>query len=305
MSYPRICVLEPRHLWWERLGVFNPAVIEHNNKTYMIYRAYGTDHISRFGLAISDDGVNFQTFDLPIVDALPDDPYERLGIEDPRVVFIDGYYYITYTMASVYSVFHKGHSAQSLNTPGVSWRVRSAVMRTKDFIQFERLNHLFKTIDTKNSILFPRKINNKFYLLHRINPNIYLDSATRLDEFTGGVQILEPKSGWEELKVGGACPPIETKDGWLVTYHGVSRDLVYSIGVILLDLNNPHKVLKRSSRPFLTPQETWEKDGYIKNVVFLTSCIEKGDLLYFYYGAADRAVGLTKVPIKDILDTLE
>jgi predicted GH43/DUF377 family glycosyl hydrolase len=305
MEIERSEVIKPRDLWWEKGGVFNPAAIFLNGKTHLLYRAVGSDHVSRFGLAVSEDGENFVQFDEPVFEGDENNRYERLGVEDPRAVQIGKDIYITYTAASVYPANHSGSFAPSLNTPSTPWRVRVSALKTRDLHQFERLGILLPNIDSKNGVLFPEKIGKYYWLLHRINPNIYLTFSTNMKGWEGGVQIMAPQEKWEEKKIGAACPPIETEKGWLLFYHGVNKEGVYSIGAALLDRMNPMVVRARTKTPLLSPVHSWEKKGAVNNVVFLTGCIKIREKLYLYYGAADTSIGLAKINTESILAALD
>ncbi|QQG50308.1 MAG: glycosidase [Candidatus Berkelbacteria bacterium] len=301
----RKIILEPRDLWWEAQGVFNPGVAEYNGRTYMLYRAFGRDNLSRLGLAISEDGEHFERFDQPMLEADEHNPYERLGVEDPRITKIDKDYYITYIAASVYPADYKGMSAHSLNTPGVPWRVRVCGYRTRDFRTFEKLGVLIPNLDTKNPALFSRKIQNNYWLIHRISLAIYVSVSTNLKQFGGGYQLMQPETEWEAAKVGVACPPLETEHGWLMFYHGVDEKSVYHIGVALLDRQNPAFILKRTKTPLMSPEEPWEKKGYVNNVVFVTGVTERRGMLNLYYGGGDKVVGVAKISIDAVLESLD
>jgi predicted GH43/DUF377 family glycosyl hydrolase len=304
MEIKRKVILEPRDFWWEQEGVFNPGVAEYNSKVYMIYRAYGRDHVSRFGLAVSEDGDNFERFDLPVLEPDERNVYERLGIEDPRITKIDRDYYITYVAASVYPATHAGRATPAPDHVSIPWRVRVAAMRTRDFRTFERLGVVIPELDTKDPALFGQKIQGKYWLLHRIVPSIYVSVSNNLKQWSGGYQLMQPEQKWEELKIGAACPPIETEKGWLLFYHGVDRHGVYRVGAALLDRSNPAFVLKRTIEPLLGPTEPWEKRGMVNNVVFVTGAIERRGTLYLYYGAGDQVVGLGKISVDAVLESL-
>jgi len=300
MEISRQIILEPRDLWWERNGVFNPASCLLGNKTYLVYRAVGSDHISRFGLAVSHDGVKFERFNAPWMEGDEDNRYERLGIEDPRITQIGRDYYLSYTATSVYPSDHSGPLAPSLNTPGTPWRNRTTIARTRDFSQVTKLGVALPDLDSKDSALFPRQIGGQYWLLHRIVPHVFISSSKNLNRFDGGMRLFGPKEGWESLKVGAACPPIEVEDGWLLIYHGVSEGHVYSIGAVLLEKNNPTLILKRTPTPFLKPVESWEKKGAVNHVVFVSGSVLLGDQLNLYYGGGDSVVGLARVSLSEL-----
>ncbi len=299
-------VLEPRKdVWWEEGGIFNPAVVELSGRIHLMYRAVGRDHLSRFGLAVSSDGLNFERLDLPIFESDPLNQYERLGIEDPRATLLGRDIYITYTAASVYPAGHLGSFSPSLNTPKVPWRVRVSALKTRDMRHFQRLGIWLPDLDSKNAVLFPEKIQGKFWLLHRIVPSIYLASSTNLRRFENTFQIMEPRFDWEKIKIGVACPPIKTEKGWLVFHHGVDQSHRYSIGASLLSLKNPAHVISRTSEPLITPQLTWERLGVVNNVIFVTGSIWKHDRIWLYYGAADRVIGCIQMTLSTVFTALD
>ncbi len=297
-------VLEPRDVWWEAGGVFNPGIAEFGGRIYMMYRAVGRDHLSRLGLAVSEDGERFTRFDFPALEADQSNPYERLGLEDPRITKIGRDYYITYTAASVYGANHPDTLAPSLNSPGVPWRVRLSLMRTRDFRTFERFGVVMPEIDTKDGVLFNRQIQGKYWLFHRIVPAIYVSVSNNLRQWSGGFQLLGPREDWESDKIGAACPPIETERGWLLLYHAVDRRKVYSMGAALLDKENPAFVIGRSKEPIMTPTEKWEKTGVVPNVVFATGSLVSQKTVSIYYGAGDKVVGLVKISLDALLESL-
>jgi len=298
-------IIKPRELWWERNGVFNPAAISLNDKTYLLYRAVGSDNISRFGLAISSNGQEFQLFDQPIFEGDPDNSFERLGVEDPRIVKIGRDIYVTYVAASVYPADYRGIYARSLNTPDVPWRARIGVLKTRDLQQFHRLDNWLSEVDTKDAVLFPAQIQGRYWLIYRIVPAIYLVSSSNLKRWENSIQIVEPKSDWEETKIGAACPPIATERGWLLFYHGVDRHACYRIGALLLNKDNPALVMERCVEPLIEPTLKWEKEGRVNNVIFVTGAVVKQDEVWLYYGAADYSIGLIKLSFDYIYERLK
>ncbi len=267
----------PEHSW-ESKFVFNPAVVYDGELFHMIYRAQGEDMVSRFGYAVSKDGVHFNRFNEPVFEPESDD--ELLGVEDPRITYIDGWYYMLYT-------------AYSPN------KTRVAMARTKNFIVWKRLGVVIKDeINNKDAALFPEKIGGKYVMLHRFPPDIWLAFSDDLIHWDGYVKIASPREGmWDDLKIGAGAPPIKTKYGWLLLYHGVQRSTtnIYRLGFILLDLEDPTKVIKRSEKPILEPEEKWEKFGGVPNVVFSDAMVEFGDEYLVYYGGADTVIGLAKI----------
>lgn len=298
-------ILKPTANWWEIQATFNPGAIIFQGKVVLLYRAIGGDGLSRFGLAKSVDGFTFERFEDPIFEAELTNQYERLGVEDPRIVQIEDTYYITYTAASVYEAitYRQQKFAPSLNHPA-PWRVRPSLITTKDFQTFERKG-IILDVDTKDVTLFPEKINGRFALLHRIYPHMYLTFSTDLKNWQDEQILVDPKEGfWDSERVGAGAPPIKTEKGWLLFYHGVDKQHIYRLGVLLLDLNDPTKVLYQGPEPILEPVETYEKEGLTPNVVFTCGAVELNDQYYVYYGGADKVIGSAVIGKEEILSNL-
>jgi len=306
--YEKNPIISPADNWWETRATFNPGVIKYRDKIVIVYRAIGNDGISRFGYAETKDGINIdKRYSCPILEPSIDDPFERLGIEDPRITKIDGDYHITYTVSSVYEAGHFSAVGSSLkNHPNdVPWRVRGSLVKTKDFIYFERLGKVFGDFDNKDIVLFPEKINGKYFLLDRIHPNITISFSKKIDGDWGEKKILlKPRKGWEEERVGASTVPLKTKKGWLIIYHAADKKQVYRLGFAFLDLNDPSKIIYHHPDPIFEPKEIYEKKGRVPNVVFSCGMVERGSQLYLYYGAADKVIGLATINKKDLLNVL-
>jgi len=229
----------------------------------------------------------------------------RLGIEDPRIQQIGRDFYITYTAASVYPANSPNSKAPSLNTPKTPWRTRVSAMKTRDFRHFDRLGVILPEIDSKDAILLPNKHLGYFWLIHRVNPHIFISRSKNLHRWDGGIELMNSKEKWEELKIGAAGPVIDTKEGYIFFYHGVSASKTYSIGAALLSKDNPLLVLKRTKEPLFSPKLAWEKKGVVSNVVFQTGHIQRGEDIFLYYGAADRSVGLVKLKLAEIIKAFD
>ncbi len=299
MDFPRQVVLEPRNLWWEQGGVLNPAVAQLGGKTHLLYRAVGADHISRFGLAISEDGETFTRFDQPIFEGDQKNPFERLGVQDPRSTTIGRDIFITYTAASVYpaAVQPLGRLAAPEQTP---WRTRVSVLKTRDMRTFQSLGVILPDIDSQDAVLVPDKHLGFYWLIHRVDSNIFVARSRDLGRWESNIEMMSAKEPWEELKIGAACPPLVTDDGWLLLYFGVSSSGVYSLGAALLAKENPAVVLKRTKHPVMSPHFDWERRGVVSNVIFPTGAFVKHEKIHLYYGAADKVVALAKIPLERI-----
>lgn len=308
--------------WWESKAVFNCAILHYENKFHMLYRAIGEyeRYISRIGYASSTDGYSFARSNHIALEPMQD--YEKYGIEDPRMVEIDNQVYITYVILSAYV------------TDGAVVEASTALATTTDFLKYTRLRVITsKGSNNKDVVLFPEKMsqqqssvlssstssNNadgagKYFFLHRPSswigstygvdkPSIWLGEGNALTNFEKHTLLLKPEEDWEELKVGAGPPPIKTRAGWLVIYHGVSREKVYSAGAALLDLHDPSKIIGRTKTPILEPKEPYEKLGDVNNVVFPTgACIVDNDKLFVYYGAADKVCCLATTDLNYLLD---
>lgn len=308
--------------WWESKAVFNCAILHSENKFHMLYRAIGEyeRYISRIGYASSTDGYSFARSNHIALE--PTQDYEKYGIEDPRMVEIDNQVYITYVILSAYV------------TDGAVVEASTALATTTDFLKYTRLRVITsKGSNNKDVVLFPEKMsqqqssvlssstssNNadgagKYFFLHRPSswigstygvdkPSIWLGEGNALTNFEKHTLLLKPEEDWEELKVGAGPPPIKTRAGWLVIYHGVSREKVYSAGAALLDLHDPSKIIGRTKTPILEPKEPYEKLGDVNNVVFPTgACIVDNDKLFVYYGAADKVCCLATTDLNYLLD---
>ncbi len=273
----------PMHIWESRF-VFNPAVVHDGELFHMIYRAQGDDMVSRMGYAVSVDGIHFNRMENPVFEPAGDD--ELYGVEDPRITFIDGWYYMLYTAYSPYGT-------------------RISMSRTKNFITWERFGVVIPDVDNKDAALFPEKIGGKYAMLHRIHPDIWLAFSEDLIHWENFVKIASPRVGmWDDLKIGAGAPPIKTEYGWLLLYHGVkkARRPIYRLGFMLLDLEDPTRVLKRSNEPILEPELPLEKFGGVPNVVFSDAMVEFHGEYYVYYGAADNHIALAKIKKREVLN---
>ncbi len=303
--YPRNPLISPSQNWWEILATFNAGATIFEDKVLLVYRAIGGDNISRFGMATSADGYNFERFEKPLFEADPDSPYERLGVEDPRITKIDEAYFICYTSASVYpaSNYYSGKFAPSLSHPA-PWRVRPSLITTKDFRTFQRRGILLD-IDSKDALLLPEKIDGNYVLFHRPYPNIKIAISKDLEDWTDLEEIIGPRKGfWDSERVGIGSVPIKTEKGWLVFYSGASVNRLYCLGILLLDLEDPTKVLYRSQEPVLSPETDYELNGLTSNVIFTCSALEKDDQFFVYYGAADKTVALATISKEELFNSI-
>jgi beta-1,2-mannobiose phosphorylase / 1,2-beta-oligomannan phosphorylase len=296
-------IIAPTAQWWENAFVFNPAVVEWEGMVHMLYRAHGDDHFSRFGHAWSADGVRFERNPQPVLEADINDPMERLGIEDPRAVALDGWVYATFTVASVYGVCPPQERRVETEPP---WRVRVSMARTRDFQKWERFGIVLPDIDSKNAVLFNRKINGRYVMLHRVIPNICIATSDDMRTWTNHGPIMGPRdeNHWDFKRIGSGPPPMEVEKGWLLFFHGIDRHHTYRCGAALLDRDDPSKVLARLDDWMLEPQAEFEQQGWIGNVVFPTGCIERDGLYRLYYGGADKVICTCTIPRAEVEEAL-
>lgn len=282
-------VLSPTNNSWENRAVFNCAAARFEDTVHLIYRAQGDDGVSRFGYAASNNGLDIsERPNIPLYESL-DDELETLGVEDPRITRIEDEFYITYTGVSLYPCCRPRPSLRT-NTP---WRCRVGLLSTRDFKSFTKHGCILPNMDNKDVVLFPEKINGKYVMLHRVFPNIWMAYSDDLVNWYDHKLLLRVQPGaWDCNRIGAGAPPIKTEDGWLNIYHGVDHRRNYRLGVLMLDLDDPSKVIGRSVDPILSPEEGYEKIGLIPNVVFTCGVVEMNDRYHVYYGGADKVIGV-------------
>ena len=295
---------------WEAQQTFNPGVILLNNKVHFLYRAIGEDGISRLGYAVSSDGFH-------IDERFPSPAYQHEtstgtftifsylsggsfgGAEDPRLVCVDDedVLYMTYTACD--NGLHVGLTSIKISDfVNKKWRwKKSMLISPPDEVH-------------KNWLLFPGKIHGKYAIIHSIKPNIQIeyrdDLEFRDDDYINSFYGGGPqKKCWDKWLRGTGAPPIKTSAGWLLFYHAMDDDWSkYKVGVMLLDLNNPTKVLFRAKEPVLEPSEEYENNGYKGGVVYVSGAIIKDGNILVYYGAADSYVGVAYAPLEEFLNAL-
>ncbi len=270
---------KPEH-GWEARAVFNCAAIRHNGLFHMLYRAVAPNLISSIGYAVSEDGYSWKRLDEPVLTPLTE--FETKGVEDPRITRIGDTFYMVYV----------GYSEHG---------TRVCLAASRNLIAWERLGVILPDEDNKDAALFPEKIGGRYVLLHRRPPDIWIAYSDDLIHWTDHRIVMRPRPGtWEHLKIGIAGPPEKTPYGWLLIYHGVDADKVYRLGVALLDLENPARVIKRQDEPILEPEEEWELHGDVPNVVFSCGQVLTDEKLWVYYGGADTVIGLATAPREEV-----
>lgn len=286
---------------WESRCVFNCAAY-YNKGIHIVYRGMGFDQISHFGYAYSKDGYNIEKrLEKPIYS--PQDKYETRGVEDPRIVMMNDTVYMTYA----------GFDGKGASVCMASLPLDKFIKNEWDWKRYSCILPVLPVPDKddKNAALFPEKINGRYVLLHRIPPDIWISYSEDLVNWTDHKILAKPREGlFDEAKVGAGGPPIKTDKGWLCIYHGVQwKDKenkkgfgIYSLGMMLLDLKNPEKILFRSDNTVLEPAEEYEEQGYVADVVFTCGTVLIGDELFCYYGGADTVICLATAKLNDVLN---
>ncbi|MDD4153861.1 MAG: glycoside hydrolase family 130 protein [Bacilli bacterium] len=318
------------------LGVFNPAVITKGNETIMIVRVAETasgagqktilvptyqnrtirfveidrfsndfdfsdarlirNHeqnyltsISHFRIARSDDGVHF-VFDSTRI--MPETAYESYGIEDPRITDINGLFYITYSAISEYGI-------------------NVALMVTKDFCTFDRLG-IILPFDNKDCVIFPKMINGNYYAFHRPSKSdfghldIWLAKSPDLLHWGDHQVMVQARPNYQNsARVGAGAVPFLTKRGWVVIYHAADANHRYHLAALLLDADNPNKILMRSKKPLLEPKEDYERNGFFKDVVFTCGLTKNNEQIHLYYGVCDENIAMATMSLTEIFANME
>lgn len=327
--FPQNPVLSPTLLEWESEAVFNPAAFCDNGRIHLLYRAMGPDGVSRIGYASSADGVHFDerlsypiytpTYGIGIPHASNSHGSQAYnaaanpsgggwaGCEDPRAVVIDGRAYMSFVAFDGWNFVRQALTSISLEDLNQkNWQWRPPVL-----ISHPRQTH-------KNWVIFPEKINGKYAILHGLSPKLHIEYVDSLDSFDGETFInsLPPAGGggyqddtrrqhWDTRVRGAGAPPIKTDMGWLLLYHANDkRDPgKYKLGAMILDLDDPTKVLYRTSAPILEPQEWYENDGK-PGVVYTCGAVILNENLVVYYGGGDKHIAVARANVREFLDAL-
>ncbi len=302
---------------WESKATYNPTAFLCGGHIHIIYRADGDDNISVWGHALSPNGIDItnrskncifrrkvmvENKDLPRIYASGINV--NGGCEDPRAVVIDGTVYVTFTAFDGWSSVRMALTSIDLND---FLQQRWHWKKTRLISPAGEMN--------KNWVLFSEKVNGKFAILHSFYPKILIDYFDDLDELDGKTRFIRSNNtrpfdtarAWDSWFRGVGPPPIKTKDGWLVLYHAMMHNKPdrYRIGALLLDLDDPTKVLYRSTQPILEPQEHYENHGHKWGVVFTCGAVVKDGTLFVYYGGADACVCVATAPIDAFLHDLK
>lgn len=294
-------ILSPKGDGWEAVMVYNCAAIYEGGKVHILYRAQGAKTgISRFGYASSKDGFNIdERLDYPVFGTSVDSDLDCKGVEDPRLTRIDDRIYLCYTA-------YGSNTGMVFPITGVQLAVTS--ISVDDFLakkwNWAERTYPFYRVDNKNSFFFPEKIGGKYVMIHRIPPHMWIAYSDDMVTWTNQQILMSPKFDWEFFKIGGGAPPIKTDKGWITIYHGVDRHMRYRLGVALLDLEDPSKVIGRYNKPFMEPETDYEINGVVPNVTFTCGAVRIDDTIFLYYGGADTVVCVATAKVDDVLKLL-
>lgn len=294
--------------YWEAATTYNAGAIYDNKLVHLFYRATDknpngrecNDYLNYIGHAVSRDGIHFSKDHNFLLGPI-NHSSERRGCEDPRISKIEDKYYMLYTGF--------GGSCDG--------DFRICFAKSNNLVHWQRQGVLLNE-SNKDAALFPKKINDQFVLIHRRCPHIWIAYSKdfRTWENHKVLAKIDVDSKWENSKIGAAGPPIETEKGWIFIYHGVSKSTQYfkgrgeykqySLGLMLLDKEDPSKVIFRQKEPILTPELHWEKkEGFVPNVVFSCGNIVIGNTVFVYYGGADTCLGLATCKLSDIISLFD
>ena len=274
----------------EDLTVLDPRVVK--------LKSDGTirlTFISHLRVVRCGDGREVRVIDDAVIE--PQSEIEEYGVEDPRITEIDGRFHITYVTVS-----RHGPAA--------------ALASTTDFRHFERHGVIFCP-ENKDVVLFPEKIDGLYVAMHRpvcatpfTRPEMWIARSPDLLHWGSHVPLDVSGGEWQSGRVGGGVPPIVVPGGLLTIYHGNTQPTAvgevgaYYGGAFLLDATDPTKILKRLPHPLLAPEEDFEVEGFVPNVVFPTGVVQRDDTLLVYYGAADARIGVAEFSVREILEAM-
>lgn len=288
-------VLSPRGNSFQSVGTFNPAAVAKDGLIILLYRAQDAYGISSIGYASSKDGIHFSRRSEPVLS--PQAPYEMGGgVEDPRVVKFGDSYYLTYTGFD--------HTAGG---PTESGNAQLCLAISSDLIHWRRQGVIMPSYKgswnigwTKSGAIVPEKIDGKYWMYYLgdsrgAKTQMGIASSPDLIHWTDAIDhpVLSSRPGqFDSHVVEPGPPPVILPAGIFLVYNGADDKDLYSTGWALFDKNDPTKVLARANEPMLSPQQEWEKVGQVPNVVFVEGLVQQQDRWLFYYGGADKYIGV-------------
>lgn len=281
-------VIVSSELFFETKAVYNPTVIKKESKIYMLYRAESHDHATGYiGLAWSEDGVHFTKHPEPVL--VPEFDYEKNGCEDPRVVELDHMYYMAYV-----PIGDNGSGVQI------------ALAKSPDLLHWVKLGPIQMKLSgwcsdkIKAPAIAPVKVNNRYVLYflgqkrgwHTAIGVAYSDDFIHWEEDERNPVIIPRYSNFDCLGVEPGPTPLVIGDKIVLFYNAWDETLTHRTWYAAFDKNDPGKLCERGEEPLLSPEYSWERDGYVKNIIFAEGVVEHNHQYYMYYGAADTSIGL-------------
>ncbi|EIP99922.1 putative glycosylase [Opitutaceae bacterium TAV1] len=318
---------------WESLVTTNPAAVydDARQKFILLYRAAGHDpeHRIHLGLAESDDGIHFtRVSDRPVLSPGNDSACDGGGMEDPRLMKIGDWFYLTYASRPYPPGQYWLHDGAPFIPPDLpaefpikfrETHTTTHLAATRDFKTWHRFGPITDPVlDDRDVYLFPEKIGGKWWMIHRPmqwtgddygtrHPAIWINASDDLLSWnSAGSRLLACAEQDWEVKIGGNTPPLRTAEGWMTIYHGKGPDGFYRLGALLLDLENPARVTHRTRDWFLEPECEYETRGCYDQggVVFPCGAVLKDGTLFVYYGGADKYCAVATAPMADFMENL-
>jgi predicted GH43/DUF377 family glycosyl hydrolase len=285
-------IIAPQGQSWESAGTFNPAVVQVGERFVMLYRAQDAQGVSRLGYAESTDGILFTRRSEPVF--APETDYEKGGgVEDPRIVKIGDLYYLTYT----------GYNKKD---------AQLCMAVSKDLQKWDRRGILLPAYKgnwnvgwTKSGAIVSEKIDGHYWMYwlgtaadHTDQMGLsFSDDLVHWTEATTSPVLPKRPGKFDSHVVEPGPPPMLTPEGIVLVYNGADDSLVYRTGIAVFDRKDPRKLLYRTETLVFSPELDWEKQGQVPNVVFVEGMAKRGENLLFYYGGADKYVGVVEAPI--------
>ena len=312
---------------WEDLAVFNPAAWVDGDQVLLLYRAAEShpDYKCFFGLATSGDGYRFRRVSEQPVLSPSVEGFDGATLQDPRIVKMGDWFYVTYACRHYpFGQFWIPHGRDRYVTPDCppefprylrTNATLTGLAMTKDFKTWIRAGWMTDPLlDDRDVILFPEKVGGKFVMIHRplewVGPEYGTDQAcawiATADDPLGLAQaprrlLIKNKYPWEAYKLGVNTPPIRTPHGWLTIYHAVGPDKFYRLGALLLDLDDPGRVLHRTPDWLMEPESHYEIEGFYRGVCFPCGAVVLHDTLFVYYGGADKYCAVATCPMDELI----
>lgn len=278
--------------------IFNSAVMPYNGEYIAVLRGEQVDGVPHIYLGHSKNGIDW-TIEPEKIQFVNEagEPFMPVYAYDPRLIKVEDTYYIMWC--------------------GDFYGASIGMAKTTDFKTFVRIENPFIPFN-RNAVLFPRKINGMFKLMSRPSDSghtpfgdIFISESPDMIYWGRHRHLMSRGTAWwESVKIGGGAAPIETSEGWLVFYHGVSstcNGLVYSIGGAILDIDEPSRVKYRCRNFLLTPEESYEERGFVPNVCFPCATLQDSDTgrIAIYYGSADTVVALAFTQVDEIVEYIK